>query len=241
MADDLGPSQVHIWFYAWDQLLTPSRMNALYPTLSRKEREQHGRFHFDKDRQIYLLAHVLLRRALSQYEDAPETCWEFAREKHGKPFIVSPVCAPLSFNLTHTSGLVACAISRQQVVGVDAERMDRSGFLEIAPTVLAPVELHTLSATPEAGQAEQFCTYWTLKEAYVKAHGSGLSTDLQDFAVHIDNGSGAAVEFLHGEHQDPEDWQLRLFRPTPSHILAVALRMRGPAKFILHEGAALMR
>jgi hypothetical protein len=152
--------------------------------------------------------------ALPVRQRAGEVLGIRARETWQTVHSVAGLCAPI-LHLTHTVGLAACAVSRQQDVGIDAERIDRSGFLEIANTALAPLKLHTLWSTPKAGQAEQFFTYWTLKEACVKARGSGLSTDFQDFAIHIDSDCGAAIEFLRGEHQDPEDWQLRLFRPTP--------------------------
>jgi len=49
----------------------------------------------------------------------------------GKPFILSSGGQatsggePPSFNVSHTRGLVACAIAQHMVVGVDVERADR--------------------------------------------------------------------------------------------------------------------
>lgn len=231
---------MHIWFYTWDGLPSASLLHALYPTLSHDERERHGRFHFEKDRHIYLLAHVLLRRALSQYEDIPEVSWEFAIGSHGKPYLASLVHDPLCFNLTHTAGLVACAISRHAELGLDAERIDRPcDFLEIARSVFAPAELRSLDDAPESGRPELFFTYWTLKEAYVKARGAGLSLPLQDFAIRLDPG-GAGIEFLGAGEGGPDEWRLRVFRPTPHHVLAAAMRMSGTAEFQIHDGAGLI-
>ena len=98
------------------------------------ERKAFGRFVFDADRRDYAAAHALLRRML--HEALPDIAAEdfrFLRTPTGRPELAPP--APrISFNLSHARGIVACAVSREAEVGIDAECDDRR--MEVEP--LAP-------------------------------------------------------------------------------------------------------
>src|SRR5207253_1525523 len=87
---------------------------------------RHRRFVFDRDRREYAAAHALLRTSLSRHADVAPESWTFHDEPGGKP---SPVLEPgmpnLSCNLSHTRGLVACAIALGHPVGIDVEAIDR--------------------------------------------------------------------------------------------------------------------
>ena len=59
---------------------------------------------------------------------------------YGRPEIqVEQGVPPLRFNLSHTTGLVTCAVTRSADVGVDVEQTTRQGDLgAIAPSSCAP-------------------------------------------------------------------------------------------------------
>jgi 4'-phosphopantetheinyl transferase len=241
----LHSSQVHVWYYAWEGSLDPAWLAELYPALSSQEREQHRRFHFDRDRDIYLLAHILLRRVLSRYCDIQENAWEFVSGSHGKPFIATPHCEHLHFSLTHTAGLVACAVRAHAEVGVDAESIDREcDFIGIARSTFAAVEVRELEKSPPAVQRELFFRYWTLKEAYVKALGLGLSASLTDFSIDAGmkpDATTAKVRFSREEQGKESDWRLRLHYPTPRHVLASAFHMPESPELSVYDAAALLQ
>ena len=130
---------------------------------------------------------------------------------------------PLEFNLAHTRGLVACAVALGRDVGVDVEWLGRRGrTLEIAERYFSPSEVRDLRATPGPDRKERFFRYWTLKEAYVKARGEGLRLPLRRFSFHLD-GPAVRVSF-ESDSDDPRAWQFLIECPTPSHLLAVAVR-----------------
>lgn len=233
MADILDPAHVQVWYFAWDAAPSTALLQTLYQSLSPEERERHGRFHFERDRHAYLFAHGLLRRVLSRYECVPEASWRFEGSRYGKPFVASPR-SPLYFSLTHTAGMVACAISLHPEIAVDAERVDRRcEFLSLATRYFATAEVRSLETAPPDLLAERFFTFWTLKEAYVKALGMGLSLPLQDFEVRLENGGAAGIA-------NQSDWHLRTFRPTPEHILSVAARKSSTPEFFVHNAAGLL-
>lgn len=233
-------AEIEIWYFAWDDPPTTGMVEALYPSLSAGERDQYHRFHFDRDGHAYLLAHVLLRRVLSRCHPVSESAWTFSLGSHGKPFIALPECG-LHFSLTHTAGLVACAASTYSEIGVDAERIDRCvEYLDLARSIFAPGEVRSLEREPAAVLPERFFTIWTLKEAYVKARGLGLSLPLQDFEVRPDLGDSAAVSFFRGLDADPCQWRFRRFRPTAPHVMAAAVRASVPLEFTWRNAAVLL-
>ncbi|HEX8190448.1 MAG TPA: 4'-phosphopantetheinyl transferase superfamily protein [Pyrinomonadaceae bacterium] len=225
MFQHLGATEVHLWYVLTGRNPEPRMLTLLRSVLTPDERDACDRFLFDKDRHQYLFAHAMLRGVLSRY--APVRCadWRFAALEYGKPRVALPLDPPLHFNLTHTEGLVACVVAREPAVGVDAEHLGRGGSLmEIARHSFAPAEVALLEGAPPDARREIFFDIWTLKEAYVKARGMGLSLPLRDFAFGLAAGRPPRVEFAPSMKDSPERWQFETFRPAPSHRIAVAVR-----------------
>ena len=89
----------------------------------------------------------------------------------------------MDFNISHTHGLVVCAVSGCRV-GVDAELI-RPVRESLCRRVLAE-ERELLERTAlthgEGAAAELFTRLWTLKESYGKATGAGLGYPLRETA-----------------------------------------------------------
>jgi 4'-phosphopantetheinyl transferase len=239
MVEALDSAQVPIWFFRWDAPPRVDLARALYALLSQEERARHAAFHFDRDRDAYLFAHSLVRRVLSQYDSAPAASWRFECNEYGKPFIAAP-SSDLYFSLTHTAGLVACAVSLHAEIGVDAERIDRAvEFLMLARRFFAPPEADTLEAAPETILPERFFTLWTLKEAYIKARGMGLSLPLHDFEMRPCTSGAAEIAFLRPTSADDADWRLHSFGAGP-HLISAAVRAPIAPRFVLRDGIALL-
>jgi 4'-phosphopantetheinyl transferase len=140
------------------------------------------RFVFAEGRRQCLISRMLVRTVLSSYTSHDPAVWRFVENGYGKPAIAHPEDCPLRFNLSHTTGLVVCAVSRSYEVGVDAEDCQRRLADEsIAQHYFAPEEVASLEATLPDERPQRFLEFWTLKEAFLKAHGSGLSIPLKDF------------------------------------------------------------
>ncbi len=88
--------------------------------------------------------------------------------------------SPLAVSLTHTKGAVIAAASPDAArLGVDVERLDRRVRAEaLARRYFAPDEAASLLALPQASRSESFLRAWTLKEAWGKATGMGVSRAL---------------------------------------------------------------
>ncbi|HMF61025.1 MAG TPA: 4'-phosphopantetheinyl transferase superfamily protein, partial [Vicinamibacterales bacterium] len=194
--------------------------------LDDEERARAARFVFERDRHQFIAAHALLRILLQKLAGGPAGAWRFTVGPHGKPSLhPDHRLGRIAFNISHTRGAVACAMTLDHDIGVDIEDLERPGrLLEIAHTYFAPDELIILRSAPPADQRSVFLRLWTLKEAYIKAHGDGLSLPLDRFAFVL---SPPAIAFAPGFPDDPAVWQFATLTPTASHILSVAVRHGG--------------
>lgn len=149
--------------------------------LDESERARAARFVFPRNRVEYTAAHVLVRRALAATTGHPAAAFRFEAGAHGKPTAwIGGTMAGVHFNLSHTRGMVAVAVAPFEH-GLDVEPLDRSINLSIAGRYFCPEEIAWLSGLPQARQGEGFLRLWTLKEAFIKATGLGLSQELDGF------------------------------------------------------------
>lgn len=149
---------------------------------------------------------------------------------HGKPIVEQPLPARRAFNVAHTKGLVLCGIgpgkrSRMSPwIGVDVEWDDRRTDPALAHRYFAPVEIQQLEATSsDAEHRELFLKLWTLKEAFIKAIGTGLFTPLDRFAFQDANSPEPQLTVSDPELSRGRNWRFVSFQPRPGFIAAVAM------------------
>jgi 4'-phosphopantetheinyl transferase len=216
-----GLGEVSVW---WMEPGTPSAAAVAQwrACLDEAEQVRADRFRFEEDRTTYIAAHWLLRTALSSVANVPPAQWRFLIEPRGKPRIDPAHGRPeLQFNLSHTRGFVACAICAGRDIGIDVEELrPRRADLDVAKRFFGPSEVAALRGTPEDQRAEAFFRFWTLKEAFIKATGEGISRALDSFSFSLDP---VAIAFDPPDADDPGKWQFFERRPAPLHLLAVAV------------------
>jgi 4'-phosphopantetheinyl transferase len=123
--------------------------------------------------------------------------------------------------------MVACAVTAEGDVGVDVECTDRGvNTGGIAARFFAPAEASHLKQLDGEARRDRFFDFWTLKEALVKALGTGLATSLASLAFTVD--AGGRISLDAPSEVAPHVWQFGLFSPGSRHRLAVAARHTGP-------------
>jgi 4'-phosphopantetheinyl transferase len=219
-------SQVSVWFRRTDRLPVHDIAEA-ERTLSTNERARADRFRFPDDRRDYVVAHDLLRRCLSRCDSTEPAAWQFDEGPHGRLFVRRDRGQPpIFFSLTHTRGVVACAIGREELIGVDIERTSRAlTRLDIGTRILSPAEVHALDRCDESERRLRLFELWTLKEACAKATGEGFLIGFRGLSFSID---GPDIGFAPPESLSTYRWSFALFTPTPDSRLAVAIGQSGP-------------
>lgn len=217
--------EVHLWYLPTATFSGAELANHKARVLSHEERQRAERFAFAKDQRSYITAHWLLRCVLSCYVPVPPNAWEFARTSQGKPLLVGPgVKSGILFNLSHTAGMVATAVTCVGEVGVDVETVRPRDHLNLARRYFAPWEISQLESLAAEEQPDAFFRLWTLKEAYIKAKGLGLAMDLARFGFADVLCEDIRIEFAEETEDSSADWSFFRHEPDPLHKIAVAVR-----------------
>ncbi len=225
----LGTDEVHVWLSSPDDAAEPDLLNAYQGLLAPDELARYRRFRFERQRRAYLVSHALVRTTLSRYAALAPGRWVFIRNAHGRPEIGAVRdLPPLRFNLSHTDGLVACAVTLARDIGIDVESHARRRInLRVADRFFAPGECAALERMRAAERPAGFLALWTLKEAYIKARGLGLALPLRLFAFALSEEGVADVIFDERLGDNASAWQFELTRPGPGYVLSLAVRTGG--------------
>lgn len=190
--------------------------------LSDDERARAARFHHLSDRWEFVLGRVMARSLLAGRTNTPASGFTFVENEHGRPEIAAPALdSPLRFNLSHSGGIVACVIGGERQIGVDVERLDRPPVdARVIRRYCSDTEQAALMAMPDTQRHERFLELWTLKEAYVKARGTGLTLPLSKVAFAMGSEGPGDVSF--NGIDDEARWVFAHTRLEPKHLLAIA-------------------
>jgi len=223
---ELDPSQIHLWQYPIGNPADAQHLARAMTLLSGAEKKRRAAFHTEKQQAEYALSHAMVRLVLSEYAPVRPEAWEFQTGEKGKPEIAGPVLdTPLWFNLSHTDGFAVCVAGRVRQLGVDVENMSRkTSHEELAKRFFAPAEYEHLRALPPSGRREAFFRIWTLKEAYVKAEGKGLSIPLDSFHFRFSGENSARVTLELNAESGPGAWSFFEFQPGADHRVSIGVK-----------------
>jgi 4'-phosphopantetheinyl transferase len=170
-------SAAHVVVVRWQHTsgVDAGGLDAAVALLSGGERERFERLRRPDDRRDYALAHALLRQTLASSGSHAAADWQFTTDDRGRPGLAN---GQLVFSLSHTRGLVACAVSTAGQVGLDVEAVRPIEAAQIADDFFSAEEQRQLELLGAPAAALRFFDCWTLKEAYAKAIGAGLQLPL---------------------------------------------------------------
>jgi len=189
---------------AYDQILSPAEINRA----QRFTRRQHN----------FLTTRVFLRRVLSLYTQQTAAALAFGQTPEGKPYLLN---TNLHFNLSHTAHYAALAVSHKGAVGADIETIQPRNFLMIAERYFHPSETQQLRVCKDAERPELFFKLWTLKEAFLKALGGGISTGL-DKAIFTFAESDIHAEVAESLGVNTCQWQFEHAQLNTHTVIAIA-------------------
>lgn len=220
---------VHIWILDLARIAQPTLLDSYRPLLSEEETARMQRFAFPKLQHYYLATRALIRTSLSRYTDLAPAAWRFAQHTNGKPYLLnSPI--PLSFNLSHAGERAVLAITLENQIGIDVEQLSRKrDWLGIAEHYFHHSEIEALQALPEAQQYRHFFRLWTLKEAYLKARGTGIATGLDKAAFTFEDGR-VTPHFAPELEANAAEWHFFNYQLSTEYCLSLACHSAAPAR-----------
>jgi 4'-phosphopantetheinyl transferase len=202
----MSSKPLHLWYAYPDDLLDPEVAQACAALLTPEEREKWQRYRFEQRRRESLATRALVRSALSCYRAVPPEAWRFKENEHGKPFL-NPDCG-LQFNLSNSAGMVVCLVAESTEVGVDVESHARAArIMNVAERVFSADEKAQLQELEDAAKLDRALMLWTLKEAYIKARGIGLSLPLGKISFLFDRAGSICLEIDPNVDANPGRWR----------------------------------
>jgi 4'-phosphopantetheinyl transferase len=196
-------------------------------SLSSEEKGRAQTFMFERDREEFIASRFALRSILSRIYNTPKL--PLIYNSHGKPLLFAEQSDLPHFNLSHSGGGIAIAISKDTPVGIDIESHDNglSPWIieELARTVFAPRELKQFQSASDRYRA--FLKGWTQKEAFLKAIGTGLSYPVKEVEVCVDPAKESRLLACR-RAADLENWSLQSIPLGASHYCSLAYRNSNP-------------
>jgi len=216
-------NDIHIWRANVD--LPRKAIESLNRTLSIDEINRAEEYHFDYDRNCFIVRRGVLRTILSHYLSVAPSTLRFCYGRNGKPALASGFGEDnIHFNLAHSNGIALYAFTQDHEIGIDIEQIRKiSEMDQIVGNLFSEGENAVFRELPESKKMEAFMNCWVRKEAFVKAIGDGLSFPLDSFEVSLVPGEPARLLKMEWSSKECCQWFLQELRPAPGYVAALAL------------------
>jgi 4'-phosphopantetheinyl transferase len=187
VANSLGYQDVAIpsgFLHIYFQEMSPGSIPDIFQ-LSVCEQDRAKKYNDTDARNRYVQAHVFLRKALSVYLNILPADIAIEYTAYGQPVLAEHVHARhVFFSLSYSGAMVMIGLSGNPV-GVDIEQIKPiDNINEVASNIFSAAEQEVLMRiTPPVEKQQYFLKVWTLKEAFIKGTGLGVSYGMQRFSA----------------------------------------------------------
>jgi len=210
----------------------PALIAELTSWLDANELARMNRLLHQDHRHSFLISHALMRKALGTELKLHPAELKFVSGQRGKPRVANAeIATPMAFSLTHTGRLAAIAID-ESPIGLDAEWLNRGHInMKIADRYFTPREREDINAAQLENLQRRFLTFWTLKEAYLKAEGLGIVDGLDTFEFHLERKEQtetierAILHVIDPKSTPSQHWHFWHCTPTAEHLMSVAIAL----------------
>lgn len=162
-------------------LMDEQMFTRMLMSVSPERQQKARRYKFPKGKALSLGAALALDKLL-QRRGLRERDQRYLEGKHGKPsFADHP---EIHFSISHSSHFVACAMADCEI-GIDIQHLVKVNE-PLMRRVLSDEELEMVMAQQGEERQMLFARLWALKEAYLKAVGTGITDDFPSFSLEND-------------------------------------------------------
>lgn len=182
----------------------------VFNRLSASEKEKVSRFKNINDRYVSAISKYIIKKSIQKLLTLATIDLQIKYNKFGKPFVDEDIY----FNVSHSEGLVVCAFTKTDQIGVDIEYIKPINIADFRD-ILTSFEWHLLNGSVDICGA--FYELWTQKESILKACGTGLSVSPK--TINISNNIGYGLE---------REWYLHKINVHPSYCCTIASSLKNP-------------
>lgn len=150
-----------------------------------------GRYRRWQDAQASLVGKLLLMAGLPVFGRSPDAIHQLHYTPYNRPYLPGEV----DFNISHSAGMVVCALSSSGAVGIDVEKVEPLPVEDFRP-VLSAEEWNAIHGPGD--RYRHFYRLWTTKEAVIKAEGKGLRIPLTDVKLADGRATAGGVAWVTG-------------------------------------------
>ena len=160
--------------------LTQEEYEQWYSLMSFKKKQRVDRLRFMDDKKRTVAGEMLARKAIAEWCHVSEEDIKFGLSEYGKPFAIG---LDVEFNISHSGDLVVCAVDNKPV-GIDIERIRPMDLNLIQPICMEKeieyilvdnLRENIFCKITNDSVLSRFFEAWTLKEAYGKLMGTGIT------------------------------------------------------------------
>ncbi|WP_243735173.1 4'-phosphopantetheinyl transferase family protein [Paenibacillus turpanensis] len=238
----LDVSECHIWWARWSDLQPWHGQ-----LLNEEEQGRAQAYRRLEDRARFMVGCAISRLVLAAELGCPpqqvpldRTC-PGCGKAHGRPRL--PRSMPQQLSVSHSGELVAVAFTTGTPVGIDVEQIQTGAEIsKLIQGVLSDAEAAKLSEMPMVERREGFYTFWTRKEAVLKATGKGLAIPPENLSVSGPNEPARLVSSSGAiQEQLAAGAMLTDLHPGPGYTAALALLDSAPKRIREFDAALLLK
>ena len=217
-------TSITIWYCHLAQRFEQTQLEDWASWLSPEETARMNRFHRNEHRVRFLVSHAMTREVIARHGSVCPGGIEFGAFAQGKPYITRPDnLQTIHFNLTHSHDMAAVAISEGHPLGLDLEWLGRRGpDIALADRYFTQREYQDILCQPTQARHQHLLRYWTLKEAYIKAEGWGLSAGLDSFEFTLSESKPPRLHIRKPDAAPRHTWQFQQFTLLDAYLVAIA-------------------
>jgi 4'-phosphopantetheinyl transferase len=192
--------------------------------LSDSEKDAVSKFRFESDRYRFQLTRLFTRRILGRLLDVHPKDLQFRLGENGKPRIDETWMGDtdIQFNISHSKQMIVWGIARGVDIGIDTENFTGKEFPpEVVGDVFDAGEIAYLSQIDAARRNQIAYTFWTLKEAFIKATGKGMSFPITQLCFNLI--SPDRIDFCPSKYDaiHRDDWHFSTYQIDSSEIISL--------------------
>ncbi|MGG0761478.1 4'-phosphopantetheinyl transferase Sfp [Bacillus paramycoides] len=214
-----------------------------YNLLNDVEREKANSYHHLADRARFIIGCVISRLVLgkilsmSPVQVPIDRMCPVCKLQHGRPQL--PEGMP-QLSVSHSGEWVVVAFTKSAPVGVDVEQMNPNvDVMKMAEGVLTDIEIAQVMKLPDEQRLEGFLTYWTRKEAVLKATGEGLLIPTVHITVSAPSDPPKLLVFK-DKQELVENTIIEDVRPCVDYMAAIAIFSKEVTEIMQLDAVSLL-